>query len=335
MSNNQVLVYEKMRPGTAIIEQLSTAGISAALPFGPESCMRRGLPISASEFIELAFDYSVVLGASCAKLTREVMASLPNLRHISKLGIGYDVIDLDAATDLGIAVTNTPSPIEIISVAEHAVSLIVGCAKRLDYYTAGRMQSGQWQDYGVSAISLVGKTVGIIGFGRIGRHTAHLLSTWGMRILIYDLRPTNLPDYVESVSLDTLLAESDFVSLHLAKEIGAGPVLGESEIAKLKQGSIVVNTSRGGNIDQTALVNAMKAGKLTAVGLDVFEVEPPTLGSGILEVSNTLLTPHLGAVTPDSETDMDRMAGENVIRFLNGEIPETTLNPDFIKNRRG
>jgi D-3-phosphoglycerate dehydrogenase len=332
--DKRVLVYEKMRPGTAIIDQLAAAGLHGDLPFGPASCMRRGAPLSAAEFVELAHGYEVVIGASCAKLDRDVLSSLPNLRMISKLGIGYDVIDLDAATDLGIAVTNTPSPIEIISVAEHAVALIVGCAKRLDFYSPNRMQSGGWQDYGVSAISLVGKTVGIIGFGRIGRHTAKLLSTWGMRILIYDLRPANLPDYVESVDLDTLLAESDFVSLHLAKEIGMGPVLNEVEISKLKQGAIVVNTSRGGNIDQDALVRAMQAGRLTSVGLDVFEVEPPTPGSGILQVNNALLTPHLGAVTPDSETDMDRMAAENVVRFINGEIPETILNPGFEKNRR-
>jgi phosphoglycerate dehydrogenase-like enzyme len=96
-----------------------------------------------------------------------------------------------------------------------------------------------------------------------------------------------------------------------------------------------VNTSRGGNIDQEALVEALRAGKLTAAGLDVFAVEPPPVGSGILQVPNTLLTPHLGAVTPESETDMDRMAAENVIRFLNGELPETLLNPAFVHNRRG
>jgi phosphoglycerate dehydrogenase-like enzyme len=333
--DTRVLVYEKMRPGTAIVDQLKAAGLEGDLPFGPTSNMRRGAPLSASEFIELAYDYPVVIGASCAKLDRTVLSSLPNLRMISKLGIGYDVIDLDAATDLGIAVTNTPSPVEIKSVAEHAVALMLACAKRLDFYSAERMRSGKWQDYGVSAISMLGRTVGIIGFGRIGRETANLLKTWGMRVLIYDLRPTNLPDFVESVDLDTLLAESDFVSLHLAKEIGMGPVLGADEIAKLKDGAIVVNTSRGGNIDQEALVEAMRAGKITAAGLDVFAVEPPPVGSGILEVPNTILTPHLGAVTPESETDMDRMAAENVIRFLNGDLPESLLNPDFVKNRRG
>jgi len=337
--DKRVLVYEKMRPGTALIAELEKNGFQGELPFGPDSCLRRNAPVSAPEFIDLAHDYPFVVGASCVKLTAELLGALPNLRMISKLGIGYDVIDLEAATRLGIAVTNTPSPIEIKSVAEHAVTLMLACAKRLDFYSPERMQSGKWQDYNESAVSLLGKTVGIIGFGRIGRETAHRLSTWGVRILAYDLpgRDIKLPDYVEMTSLENLLENSDFVSLHLSKEIGAPPVLGAIELAKMKFGSILVNTSRGGNIDQEALVEALSAGRILSAGLDVFLNEPPKAGEGILKVSNALLTPHLGAVTPESETDMDRMSVENIVRFVNGEMPETILNPLFIENigRRG
>jgi phosphoglycerate dehydrogenase-like enzyme len=334
--DRRALVYEKMRPGTAIIDYLTMHGIRGDLPFGPGSCLRRAAPLSSHDFVELAQGYDAVIGASAAQLTSEVLRELPDLKVVSKLGIGYDVIDLDACTELGIAVTNTPSEVEIDSVAEHAAALLLACAKRLDFYTTDRMKAGGWHDPDVPGLTLHGKTLGVIGFGRIGSRLAARFQNWGMRILAYDLRgpDVSLPPYVEPASLDELLAMSDFVSLHLSSDINGGPVLGPKEIARTKRGAVLVNTSRGRNVDQVALAEALSTRQILAAGIDVFSTEPPAADDPILTVSNVLLTPHLGAVTVESEIDMDRMAADNVVRILAGQRPDALLNPDVLGRSR-
>jgi phosphoglycerate dehydrogenase-like enzyme len=334
--NRRALVYEKMRPGTAIIDYLTKHGIRGDLPFGPESCLRRAAPLSSRDFVQLAQGYDAVIGASAAHLTSEVLGQLPDLKVVSKIGIGHDVIDLDACTKLGIAVTNTPSEVEIDSVAEHAAALLLACAKRLDFYTADRMRAGAWHEPEVPGLTLLGKTLGVVGFGRIGSRLAARFQDWGMRILAYDVRgaAVNLPPYVERGSLDDLLADSDFITLHLSSDINGGPVLGPKEIARMKRGAVLVNTSRGRNIDQAALAAALSTRHILAAGLDVFSTEPPATDDPILTVSNVLLTPHLGAVTAESEIDMDRMAADNVVRILTGGRSPALLNPEVLAHAR-
>ena len=327
--NRRALVYEKLLPGDGIARQLDALGISASLPFGVESCLRREHPISEEQMIDLASGHVAIIGASCAKITRHVMESLPDLRVISKLGIGYDVIDVDAATDLGIAVTNTPSLIEIDSVAEHAVALMLAAAKRLDFYTSDRIARGEWLDQNTRANMLSGKTVGLIGYGRIARSVAERLHGWGVTIVASDLpgRQIDMQPGVSLVTFDELLAVADVVSLHLAALAKSPTIIGRAQLEQMKPTAILVNTSRGSNIDQDALYEALSSDRLLVAALDVFDPEPPVAGDRLLLLPNVIATPHLGAATPESETDMERMAADNVADVIEGRLPAPLVNP--------
>lgn len=325
----RALIYEKLCPGRGIAEQMVARGIEAILPFGPESCLRRDQPISEDEMIALAAGSSAIVGASCARITRRVMENLPELKVISKLGIGYEVIDVEAATSLGVQVTNTPSQVEIDSVAEHAIALMLAGAKRLDFYTARRMAAGEWLDPSVSATFMAGKTLGVIGYGRIGRAVIARLQGWGVRIIACDLpgRRVEHQAGVTMVRLDELLAASDFISLHLSTARGAPPLIGRTELELMKPTAVLVNTSRGANIDHAAMYEALSSGRLLVAALDVFDPEPPVSGERLLMLPNVIATPHLGAVTPESQADMERMAAENVQYVLDGRVPLPLVNP--------
>lgn len=310
-------------------------GIEAVLPFGPDSCLRRHDPISEETIVELAAGFQAIVGASGARITRSVMEALPDLRIISKLGIGYDVIDIDAATSLGIQVTNTPSLVEIDCVAEHAIALMLAGAKRLNYYDTKRMAQGGWLSEDTASVALRGKTVGLVGFGRIGRAVATRLQGWGLQILACDLPDRQSPSPgVRFVEMSELLAESDFVSLHVSTSLGAAPVIGRSELASMKPSAVLVNTARGANIDQQALFEALKDGQLLAAALDVYVQEPPPLGEPLFTLENVIATPHLGASAPEAEADMEAMAADNIQQVFDGQIPATLLNPDSLRHAR-
>jgi len=334
-SNRRVLVYEKLRPGMEIAHELQTRGIEAVLPFGPASCLRRDQPITEDAMIELAAGFPAIVGASCARITKRVMEGLPELKVVSKIGIGHEVIDVEAATNLGVQVTNTPSLVEIDSVAEHAIALMLATAKRLDFYTPGRMAAGTWLDPAVSAIFLRGKTVGVIGYGRIARAVVARLQGWGVEILASDVpgRVLDVQPGVTMVGLNDLLAVSDFISLHVSTSNGLPPVIGRAELKLVKSSAVLVNTSRGANIDASALFEALTSGRLFAAALDVFNPEPPIAGDPLLRLPNVIATPHLGAVTPESEADMEHMAVQNVHSVLDGIIPEPLVNPDVLTQK--
>jgi len=327
--DRRTMVYEKLRPGNALELQLEQRGIEASLPFGPASCLLRQKPLSEDAFIELAAGFPAVLGVSGAKLTRRVLESLPHLRFISKIGIGYDVIDLDAATELGILVTNTPSQVEIDCVAEHAIALMLAAAKRLNIYSTPRLASGRWLDSSISSVALRDRTIGLVGFGRIARAVAIRLQGWGVRLLACDLRALSDEPALGAtmVSLEHLLTESDFVSLHVSTATGSRPVLTESNIRLMKSTAVLVNTARGASVDQSALADALSSGGLFAAGLDVFDPEPPVPGERLLTLPNVIATPHLGASPPEAEADMEAMSAENLDILFSGAQPEALLNP--------
>jgi len=322
----RVLVYEKFRAGVRLVDELRDHGIEAELPFGPESRLLRRSPISAERIVELAEGYPAVIGASAVRWTREVMEALPELRFISKLGIGYEVIDIEAATELGIAVSNTPSLVEIDCVAEHTIALLLAAAKRLYYYDAPRMRAGGWLDGTVESTSIRDRTVGLIGLGRIGRAVARRLRPWGARILAHDVAGVPAEDGVRLVGLDELLAESDYVSLHLSTDSGSGVVLDREHLALLKKGAVVVNTARGSLIDTVALGEGLASGAIGAAALDVFSPEPPDQENPLLGERNLLLTPHSAVNVPAAEIDMERMAASNLAEMYAGRAPAALVN---------
>lgn len=322
----KVLVYEKFRSGHRLLEELNGLGIAATLPFGPDSRLLRQSPISEDRMIELATGFPAVIGASATRWTRRVMEALPELRFISKLGIGYEVIDLVAATELGIAVTNTPSIVEIDCVAEHAIAMMLGTAKRLYFYDAQRMRTGGWLDPSVESSSIRDRTVGLIGFGRIGQAVARRLRGWGAEILAYDIADLPPVDGVRMVTLEELLARSDYVSLHMSSATSTGPVLDRDRLRQLKPGAAVINTARGSLIDTTALAEGLQSGTVGAAALDVFSPEPPEADSALLNAPNLLLTPHSAVNVEAAEIDMERMAAHNLQQMFAGTAPDALVN---------
>jgi len=335
-SPKRALVFEKLRPGYGLAQRLNEQGIEVDLPFGPDSCLRRHDRIDEDTLIELASGHHAIVGASAARVTRRVLAALPDLRVIAKIGIGYELIDVGAATELGVVVTNTPSPVEIDCVAEHAVALMLASIKRLDFYTTERMRSGGWLDEQLRPATLRGRTVGLIGFGRIGQAVAERLRGWKVDVLVHDLIPLQLgaDSSVRQVAMPELLRLADIVSLHVSSAIGAPPVLGPDELRLMKPSAIIVNTSRGGNIDQDALVDVLIAGQLGHAALDVLRDEPTLPSDPILSPGLVIATPHLAAATIDAEVDMERMAVENVSLTLDGLRPPGLLNAEVYDNGR-
>jgi glyoxylate reductase len=247
------------------------------------------------------------------------------LKAVGVHGIGCDHVDLQAASELGKIVLNTPFALSE-SVAEMAIALLFAISRRV--VSADKaVRAGEWhRKYGdLKGIEVMGKTVGIVGLGRIGAATARRLRSFGVKLL-YNSR-TRKPDLeeeigVEYATLDSLIERSDIISLSLPYTPETHHLIDAKRIAAMKDGVYIVNTARGRIIDQTALIEALKSGKVAAAGLDVFEEEPLDPGSPLASMDNVVLTPHLAA---SSEEAMERMAiqvAEGVMKVLKGEAPD-------------
>ena len=259
------------------------------------------------------------------KVTRGFMESAPLLKAVGVHGIGCDHVDLEAASELGKVVLNTPFALSE-SVAEMAIALLFALSRRV--VSADKaVRAGEWhRKYGdLRGIEVMGKTVGIVGLGKIGAATARRLKSFGVKLL-YNSR-TRKPDLEEEIgieyaTLDSLIERSDIISLNLPYTRETHHLIDANRIAAMKDGVYIVNTARGRIIDQTALVEALRSGKVAAAGLDVFEEEPLDPGSPLASMDNVVLSPHLAA---SSEEAMERMAvqvAEGVLKVLSGEAPD-------------
>lgn len=280
------------------------------------------------ELVAAAKGHDALLGASGALIGRSVMEALPDLRCIAKLGIGYEVIDIDAATDLGIMVATTPVHSEVDSVAEHAIALMLGLGKRLHHYGARYIAEGRWKAPDLMSLSVKGSTVGIVGFGAIGRAVAVRLGGWGAHILAYDVRSVDPVPGVEFTDLESLLARSDIVTLHApGRAPGQGPLLDAWNLSRLKPGALLVNTARGNLVDQREIAAMLEDGRLHGFAADVYNPEPPSRDDPILRAPNTLLTPHCAAWSPDLRREMVEMAMESLWAMLHHTTPQSLVNP--------
>lgn len=243
-----------------------------------------------------------------------VLASLPSLRCISRCGTGTDSIDLAAARRQGIAVYRTLEEV-VAPVAELTVAMMLALARNVPRHMRD-MGSGVWQKR--TGVLLSEWTVGLIGFGRIGRAVERLLRAFGPRILIADpaVGPARVPAGVAVHSLDELLAASDLVSLHAERRREDGVLIGADQLARMKPGSYLVNTARGFLVDERALYGALTSGHLAGAALDVFEQEPPT--GPLVQLPQVLCTPHVATLTRASRAAMERRCAQNVLDWLAG-----------------
>lgn len=264
----------------------------------------------------------------------EVMDSAPSLRVISTMSVGYDHIDVPEATKRGIYVTNTPGVLTDAT-ADLTWALLLAAARLIvnadRYVREGRWRGG-WSPTLFLGESVYGRTLGIVGIGRIGSAVALRASGFGMKKLYFDVR--RLPKEreeelgVEYRPLEDLLKEADFVTLHVPLTKETYHMIGEAQLRLMKPSAILVNASRGPVVDEAALVKALKEGWIAGAALDVFEKEPISPDNPLLKLENVVLTPHIGSATKEARSKMAEMAAKNLISVLKGEVPPNLVNKE-------
>ncbi len=258
------------------------------------------------------------------------IAACPALQIVSRHGVGYDAVDVDALNQRGIPLTIV-GDVNAQTVAEHTMMLMLAASRRLGAYDAATRPGGDWGfRNSLAAREIGGKTLLIVGLGRIGRRVAHLAAAFDMRVLAYDPFAAAPPEGVEILAdLDQALTQSDVVTLHLPGT--DRPVLGADQIARLRPGAIVVNAARGGAVDEAALAQALDEGRLHGAGLDVFASEPPQAGNPVTGRADIVLTPHVASMTVECAERMAVAAARNIVDYFHNRLdPALVVNADAI-----
>ncbi len=261
------------------------------------------------ELIRTIPDYNAVVVRSATKVTKNAIDAASNLELIVRAGIGLDNIDLNAAKDKGIQVANTPSA-TTFTVSEMAFGLMLSAVRNLGQANLS-MKEHKWEKKLLKGSELFEKTLGIIGSGRIGLDVAKKALAFGMKVIAFDVIDIQTDLDVEQVSLDDLLARADLISLHLPLTDSTRHMISRDEFAKMKEGVIIVNASRGGVVDETALLNSLESGKVRAAAIDVYEKEPP-VDFSLIDHPKVMASPHIGAAASEGQ----KRAGFEVVRIL-------------------
>ncbi|MFA5355781.1 MAG: phosphoglycerate dehydrogenase [Candidatus Omnitrophota bacterium] len=265
-------------------------------------------------------NYDALIVRSATKVNKDIIAAAAKLKVIGRAGVGLDNVDLPAATQKGIIVMNTPGG-NTISTAEHTMSMILSLSRNIPQANTS-MKKGEWKRSKFMGIELYGKTLGIIGLGRIGTEVARRSLSFGMKVLAYD--PFLSREVAESLGIEIaelkeLLADSDYITVHTPLTEETKHVISDKEFAMMKKGARLINCARGGIIDEAALLKALKDGKVAAAALDVFEKEPLQAESELLKFDNVILTPHLGASTEEAQVNVAIEVAEIVRDALLGK----------------
>jgi len=271
-------------------------------------------------------DADALLVRSATTVDAEVIAAAPKLKIIARAGVGLDNVDVDAATAAGVLVVNAPTS-NIHSAAEHALALMLSAARQIPAADA-TLREHTWRRSKFNGTEIFGKTVGVVGLGRIGQLVAQRLAAFGTHVIAYDpyVPPARAAQLgIELLSLDELLPRADFISVHLPKTPETAGLLGKEALAKTKPGVIIVNAARGGLIDEAALADAIKSGHVRGAGLDVFSTEPCT-DSPLFELPEVVVTPHLGASTAEAQDRAGTDVAESVKLALAGEFVPDAVN---------
>jgi glyoxylate reductase len=315
-----LLMHPILDPGYSILsEAAEVVGYSADLPLDEAS-------------IREAAEGCVGIVSQLMDPIRETVLSTPGLKIVSNVAVGFDNIDVPAATAHQVMVTNTPGVLDDTT-ADFAFALLMTTARRVveaDHFT----RQGRFRGWAIDMMlgtDIFGATLGIIGIGRIGRGVAHRAKGFNMRVLYYDPHP--LPPDAEQqlgaarVDLNRLLAESDFVSVHVPLTPETQHMLSTPQFEQMKRSAIVINTSRGPVVDEAALVEALTAKKIAGAGLDVYEREP-AVHPGLLPMTNVVLAPHIASATVRTRSEMSAMAARNMATAVRGGRPPNLLNPE-------
>ncbi|HPY25890.1 MAG TPA: phosphoglycerate dehydrogenase [Mycobacterium sp.] len=278
------------------------------------------------KLLEAVADADALLVRSATTVDAEVIAAAPKLKIIARAGVGLDNVDVDAATAAGVLVVNAPTS-NIHSAAEHALALLLSTARQIPAADA-TLRQHTWKRSAFNGTEIYGKTVGVVGLGRIGQLVAQRLAAFGTHVIAYDpyvpaARAAQLG--IELLPLDDVLARADFISVHLPKTKETAGLLGKETLARTKPGVIIVNAARGGLIDEQALADAIRSGHVRAAGLDVFATEPCT-DSPLFELPEVVVTPHLGASTSEAQDRAGTDVAASVKLALAGEFVPDAVN---------
>ena len=291
---------------------------------------------TAAELAEKANDADALLNTYLSGIDGDVLDAMPHLKVIVRYGIGYNTIDIDAASARGIQVANVPDYC-LDEVSDHAVAMTLGLVRKITL-SDNRVRGGDYSlAYLNPVLPLRGAKTGIIGFGRIGKLIAAKLSVFGCQVIYYDpfVKSGNDCDSAaESVSLDDLYADSDVILVQAPATDETYHILDKAAFAKMKRKPYVINCARGELVDENALVNALKVGTISGAGLDVVESMPPVQKDNpLLGFDNVILTPHSAWVSRNSYVELQRLAAMEVARVLKGGVVKSLLNPDYISER--
>lgn len=277
--------------------------------------------LAADDLLQVIGNYEALIVRGQTRVTADVLEAASQLKVIGRAGVGVDNIDLDAAKKHNVTVVNAPTS-TTVAVAELAFGLLLAVARDIPRADAA-MKQGQWIKKDLEGFELNGKTLGIIGFGRIGMEVSRRAAAFGMNVIIYDpnVREHELEHgNAEPVSLQDLFAWSDFVSLHLPLNVQTRDLLGPMAFSQMKDGVRIISTARGGIIDEAALLDALNSGKVAGVGLDVFEKEPPGL-TELVSHPRVIATPHIGAQTVEAQARAAEEIAAEVLSVLQGKSP--------------
>ena len=323
MSLNVYVTREIPKPGLDVLK---------------ENCQNVGINmedrvLKKEELLEKVKDKDGVLCLLTDSIDKDIINAANNAKVFANYAVGYNNIDIKEATNKGIIVTNTPGVLTDAT-ADHAWALLFASARRIvesDTY----MRSGKWDGWGPMQFlgqDITGRTLGIIGAGRIGTNLALKSAGFKMKVLYTDAQQN--PDIeqklkAQKVGMEELLRKSDFISVHVPLIPETIHLIGEEEFALMKPSAVLVNTSRGPVVDEKALVSALKRRKIAAAGLDVYEEEPKA-APGLLDLHNVVVCPHIASATVETRAKMAVMAAENLVAALNGEMPKNIVNPEIL-----
>ncbi|MCC7553569.1 MAG: phosphoglycerate dehydrogenase [Methanobacteriaceae archaeon] len=291
--------------------------------------------ISPDNLLKNIKDYDGIIVRSRTKVTKKVIKEGKNLKIIARAGVGVDNVDLDAATEKGIMVVNSPESTSI-TVAEHTMGLMLTLARKLAIADKS-VKEGKWEKKKFMGVELRNKTLGVIGMGRIGSQVVSRCKAFEMDAVVYDpYLPEEIASQigVELTDLNTVLKKSDFITVHVPLTPETNHLISKEEFKIMKDNSYIINCARGGIIDEDALYDALKSNEIGGCALDVYEEEPPKENSKLFELDNIVLTPHIAASTKEAQRDAAIIVAEEIIRLSQNETPQNVLNLPRMDNNK-
>ncbi|MEM4155494.1 MAG: phosphoglycerate dehydrogenase, partial [Archaeoglobaceae archaeon] len=308
-----------------VAEEISNEALDLMRKEGLQVDVKTGL--KKEDLLNIVKDYDALIVRSQIKVDKDIIERAKNLKIIGRAGVGVDNIDLETASQRGIIVVNAPGG-NTISTAEHTIALLLALARKIPQAYLS-MKEKKWDRKKFTGTELRGKTVGVIGLGRVGFEVAKRCRALEMNVLAYDpYIPQERAQQIGAklVDLETLLKESDIITLHVPKTKETSGLIKKEQVELMKKGVMIVNTARGGIIDENALLEGLKSGRIGGVALDVYEKEPPDFNSPIFSFENVVTTPHLAASTEEAQLSVGLIVAEDIVNFAKGLPVKNAVN---------